>query len=179
MANALLSGTKQQQQDLITDFKSIESSTDAIGKALAEQMFQAGIDAQKGLIAGLEKNQEALIKAAKKIAKTITDEIKRELGIKSPSTVFRQIGEFIVEGLAQGIESGAQRVDGAVSGLVNQNALSNINAPISSLAAGQQASGGATLPGGIAAGAITIVTPFANPRLVALETLDALAARGK
>ena len=179
VANALLSGTKQQQQDLITDFNSIQSSTDAIGKALAEQMFQAGIDAQKGLIAGLEKNREALIKAAKRIAKTITDEIKRELGIKSPSTVFREIGTNIVEGLAQGIESGAQRVDSAVTGLVNPNALANVNAPISSLAAGQAASTGGVGVGGIAAGAITIVTPFANPRLVALETLDALAARGK
>jgi phage-related protein len=179
VANALLSGTAAQQQDLITDFKSIQSSTDQIGKALAEQMFQAGIDAQKGLIKGLEANQAALIKAAKKIAKTITDEIKRELGIKSPSTVFRQIGEFIVEGLAQGIEGGARRVDGAVSGLVNPDVLGNVNAPISSLAAQQTSPVGAVGPGGIAAGAITIVSPFANPRLVALETLDALAARGK
>jgi len=179
VANALLSGTKQQQQDLITDFESIQSSTDAIGKALAEQMYQAGIDAQKGLIKGLESNQAALIKAAKKIAKTITDEIKRELGIKSPSTVFREIGTNIVEGLAQGIESGTRRVDGAVSGLVNPNILGNVNSPIAAMTAQDAVGGSATLPGGIAAGAITIVSPFANPRLVALETLDALAARGK
>lgn len=180
VANALLSGTKAQQRDLIADFGSVQQASDQIGVALAEQMFRTGIEAQKGLIRGLEANRDALIKAAKRIAKTITDEIKRELGIKSPSTVFRQLGEFIVEGLALGIESGTDRVGRAVTGLVDPNALDNVNAPISSLAAGQTASGGAGAgAGGIASGAIQIVTPYANPRLVALEVMDALAARGK
>lgn len=181
VANALLSGTKAQQKELISDFQSIQSASSAIGTALADQMYQSGIQAQKGLIRGLEANRDALLKAARRIAKAITDEIKRELGIKSPSTVFRQLGEFIAEGLALGIESGTDRVTGAVTGLVNPNALSNVNAPISSLAAGQTASGGTGtgVVGGIAAGAIQIVTPYANPRLVALEVMDELAARGK
>lgn len=179
VANALLSGTQAQQADLINDFQSINTAASAIGTALAEQMFRAGVDAQKGLIAGLEANQAALIKAAKRIAKTITDEIKRELGIKSPSTVFRQLGEFIVEGLALGIESGTDRVANAVTGLVDPSALNNINAPISSLASQTAAAtgGGAAVPG--VPGGITVVTPYANPRLVAIEVMDALAARGK
>lgn len=179
VANALLSGTKQQQQDLIADFGSVQQSADAIGIALAEQMYRTGIEAQKGLIRGLEANREALIAAAKKIAKTITDEIKKELGIKSPSRVFQQIGEFITEGLALGIESGAGRVNSAVSGLVDTNNLSNINSPISALANQGTNGTGSAAVGGIEAGAITIVAPFANPRLVAIQTLDALAARGK
>lgn len=179
IARALLSGTEAQQRDLIADFGAIQTASTAAGTVLAEQMFRLGIEAQKGLIKGLEANQAALISAAKRIAKTITNEIKRELGIKSPSTVFRQLGEFIVEGLALGIESGTDRVAGAVSGLVDTNALNNLNAPVSSLAAGQTASGGTSGVPGVAAGAITIVTPYANPRLVAIEALDALAARGK
>lgn len=180
VANALLSGTKAQQQQLIADFGSIQQASDQIGLALAEQMYRAGIEAQKGLIRGLEANREALIKAAKKIAKTIADEVRRELGIKSPSRVFQQIGEFITEGLARGIESGSSRVNDAVRGMVDTSALTNLNSPLGSL--GNQTlpggSGSAAL-GGIEAGAITIVTPFANPRLVAIEALDALAARGK
>lgn len=179
VANALLSGTKQQQQDLIADFGSIQQASDAIGIALAEQMYRTGVEAQKGLIRGLEANREALIAAAKKIAKTITDEIKKELGIRSPSRVFQQIGEFITEGLALGIESGAGRVNSAVGGLVDTNALSNLNSPISSMTnQGLNGSGSAAV-GGIEAGAITIVSPFANPRLVAIEALNALAAQGK
>lgn len=179
VANALLSGTKAQQKQLIADFGSVQSASDQIGKALAEQMYRSGIEAQKGLIRGLEANREALIKAAKKIAKTIADEVRRELGIKSPSRVFQQIGEFITEGLARGIESGSNRVNAAVSGLVDNTALNNLNSPLSSLSNQGSVVGGAAAVGGIEAGAITIVTPFANPRLVAIEALDALAARGK
>jgi hypothetical protein len=180
VANALLSGTKAQQQQLIADFGSIQQASDQIGLALAEQMYRAGIEAQKGLIRGLEANREALIKAAKKIAKTIADEVRRELGIKSPSRVFQQIGEFITEGLARGIESGSSRVNDAVRGMVDTSALTNLNSPLGSLGNQTLPSGsGSAALGGIEAGAITIVTPFANPRLVAIEALDALAARGK
>lgn len=178
VANALLSGTKQQQQGLINDFESIQGSADTIGKLLATQMYQAGIDAQKGLIKGLEANQKALTEAAKKLAKKIADAVRKELGIKSPSRVFMEIGRFITEGLAQGIEAGQPRVDSAVNGLVPTD-LNNINPPISALGAQAGVTGGGAGVGGIEAGAITIVSPFANPRLVAIEALDALAARGK
>ena len=180
VANALLSGTAQQRGTLIEDFASLQRSTTQIGNLLADQMFGAGIEAQKGLIKGLEANQAALIEAAKRIAKRITDEVKRELGIHSPSTVFQKIGEFITEGLARGIESGTQRVNRAVSGLVDPDAVSNLNVPISGLASqGDTSLTTAGSGSSIAAGAITVVTPFANPRLVALEVMDALAARGK
>jgi hypothetical protein len=180
VARALLSGSTQQRNDLIADFASIQRSTSAIGTLLADQMFGAGIEAQKGLIKGLEANQKALIDAAKRIAKRITDEVKRELGIKSPSTVFKQIGTFITEGLAQGIEAGASRVNRAVTGLVDPNLVTNLNPGISSIGGGGNNSP-AVMPGSgnIAAGAITVVTPYANPRLVALEVMDALAVRGK
>lgn len=180
VARALLSGSDTQRSSLVSDFKSIEASTKAIGTALAEQMFGAGIEAQKGLIAGLEANREALIRAARTIAKRITDEVKRELGIRSPSTVFRDIGNNIAEGLARGIEGGTARVGSALTGLVDPSVLENVNSPISALGSQNAgASPAAAVSGGIAAGAITVVTPYANPRLVAVEVLDALAAQGK
>lgn len=180
VANALLSGTDAQRRDLIADFTSIQNSTSQIGTILAEQMYRAGVDAQKGLIEGLEANEKALIEAAKRIAKRITDEVKRELGIKSPSTVFRDIGLNITQGLANGLDAGKRTVDASMRALVPTEAISNLNAPLSNL--GAQGVGGSGLAGGgmaIAPGAIQIVTPFANPRLVAQEFLDALAARGK
>lgn len=179
VANALLSGTKAQQQQLIADFGSVQQSADAVGLALAEQMYRTGIEAQKGLIRGLEKNREQLIAAAKRIAKTITDEIKKELGIRSPSRVFEEIGGFITEGLALGIERGAGRVNSAVNGLVDTGGLSNLNSPLSALASQTATASGSAAVGGIEAGAITVVSPFANPRLVAVEVMNKLAERGK
>lgn len=180
VAKALLSGTDRQRSSLIADFRSIQASTTQIGTILADQMYGAGLEAQRGLVKGLEANQQALIDAAKKIAKTITNEVKRELGIKSPSTVFREIGLNVTQGLANGIDAGKRTVDASLRALVPTEAISNLNAPLSTLGA-QAAEGGGFTAGGtaISAGAIQIVTPFANPRLVAQEFLDALAARGK
>lgn len=180
IARALLSGTDAQRSSLVSDFKSIQSSTASIGNLLADQMYGAGIEAQKGLIKGLEANEKALVAAAKKIAQRITNEVKKELGIKSPSKVFQEIGLNITQGLANGIDQGQRVVDQSMRRLVPTDALNNLNAPLSSLAA--QGAGGGSLRGGgttIAEGAIQIVTPFANPRLVAQEFMDALAARGK
>jgi phage-related protein len=180
IARALLSGTDAQRSSLVSDFKSIQSSTASIGNLLADQMYGAGIEAQKGLIKGLEANEKALVAAAKKIAQRITNEVKKELGIKSPSKVFEEIGLNITQGLANGIDQGQRVVDQSMRRLVPTDALNNLNAPLSSLAA--QGAGGGSLRGGgttIAEGAIQIVTPFANPRLVAQEFMDALAARGK
>lgn len=180
VARALLSGTTQQREALVADFASLQASTSQIGTILAEQMFGAGIEAQKGLIEGLEANREALIQAAKRIAETIAAAVRRELGIRSPSTVFRQIGEFITEGLAQGIDAGKRRVDSAITGLVDPDTIANLNPSLSALGAQGSATGSAGAGGtSIAAGAIQVVSPFANPRLVALEVMDALAARGK
>ena len=74
----------------------------------------------------------------------------------------------------------AAGVGSALTGLVDPSVLENVNPPISSLASQNAgASPAAVGAGGIAAGDITIVTPYANPRLVAIEALDALAAQGK
>jgi hypothetical protein len=181
VARALMQGTAAQRRSLVADFGSLQQSTRGIGTLLADQMFGAGIEAQKGLIRGLTANQAALEKAAKHIARTIANKVREELGIHSPSTVFRQLGVFITEGLAQGIESGTARVRSAVTGLVDQNALSNLNPPISALSAQQTASGmrsGAAI-GGIESGAIQIITPYANPALVAEQVMDRLAVAGK
>lgn len=181
VARALMQGTAAQRRSLVSDFGSLQASTRSIGTLLADQMFGAGIQAQKGLIRGLTADQAALEQAAKRIAHTITKKVREELGIHSPSTVFRQLGVFITEGLAQGIESGTARVRSAVTGLVDQNALSNLNPPISALSAQQTASGmrsGAAI-GGIESGAIQIITPYANPALVAEQVMDRLAVAGK
>jgi hypothetical protein len=181
VARALMQGTAAQRRSLVADFAGLQQSTSGIGTLLADQMFGAGIEAQKGLIRGLTADQAALEKAAKHIAQVIANKVRQELGIHSPSTVFRQLGVFITEGLAQGIESGTARVRSAVTGLVDQNALSNLNPPISALSAQQTASGmrsGAAI-GGIESGAIQIITPYANPALVAEQVMDRLAVAGK
>lgn len=59
--------------------------------------------AGEGLIAGLEKQQKAIEKQMMKIAKAMEKSIKKALGIKSPSQVMMQVGDYTAEGFALGM----------------------------------------------------------------------------
>lgn len=148
---------------------------------LASRFARIGSDVISGLINGITGRVGSLFAYVDSIADRIADTFASALQIFSPSRVFRGFGEAITEGLTLGIQDGERMLENAVSGLVDTSVGGNINAPISSLAsqASTSASGASGGISGIAAGAIQIVTPFANPRLVALEVMDALAARGK
>lgn len=83
--------TKQLFKDAISNFKKVLAGED-IGKNLALGIL-TGITAAVGTI--LEPISDAFFK--------IVDEVKDLFGIHSPSTVFAEIGKFLVEGLQKGI----------------------------------------------------------------------------
>lgn len=64
-----------------------------LGKHAATQFHQAGIDAAQGLVNGLLKQEKKIEKTAKKLAKKLVKAIKKELGIKSPSRVGKDLGQ--------------------------------------------------------------------------------------
>ena len=66
---------------------SISQQADSLGTSAAQQFYQAGVDAAQGLVNGLLAQQEALDAAAKKLADALVKQVKKSLGIKSPSTV--------------------------------------------------------------------------------------------
>lgn len=80
----------------ITEVNKITAELDKVGtnlgKHAATQFHQAGIDAAQGLVNGLLKQEKKLTKAAKKLAKKLIKAIKKELGIKSPSRVGKDLG---------------------------------------------------------------------------------------
>lgn len=70
-------------------------------KSAAASVGRAIVD---GIVAGIKAGAGAIKDAAVGVAKGALDGAKGALGIKSPSTVFRdQVGKMISEGLAQGI----------------------------------------------------------------------------
>lgn len=74
-------------------------------KTAYDQFFKNGVAVAQGLVAGLEKERDSILKAMDKIADQLVDRIKKKLNIKSPSRVFGEIGENITAGLAHGIEA--------------------------------------------------------------------------
>lgn len=66
-----------------------------------------------GLLDGVDGNQAAVDKAARKLGNALVRAVKDELGIKSPSRVFRGIGENVIKGLDVGLDDTYVRRTGA------------------------------------------------------------------
>ena len=80
--------------------------------------LQLGVDIVRGLINGLTSMGGALWDAAQNIAKSAFNAIKSFFGIASPSKLMQfEIGPYIPQGLALGIEKNASFVDDAMDDL--------------------------------------------------------------
>lgn len=119
-ATAILGATKTEQGSLVSDWKSLESWSDVAGLVVADQMYAVGIAAQQGIVDGLLADDAKLVAAAESLADTLTKAVKKKLGIKSPSKVFRdQVGLMVAKGTAQGIDAGRSLVAASARGLLD------------------------------------------------------------
>ena len=69
---------------------------------------------QRLLLGAVDAQEKQIEHQMMKIAKAMQHAIKKALGIKSPSTVFAEIGQWIPRGLAKGVEGGAHHAKQAV-----------------------------------------------------------------
>jgi TP901 family phage tail tape measure protein len=114
-AQALMGANGSQIAQLNNMQSTLTSSAKSTGAVVADSMYGAGINAAKGLVRGLQSQEKAIDKQMLKIAKSMETAIKRALGIKSPSRLFHQIGQFITAGLVGGIDSGNRDVQSAAA----------------------------------------------------------------
>lgn len=107
LVTSLLQGGKKAITKLNVDTKGLTSTANTVSKTLATKFYQAGINAAQGLLRGLQKQQSQLNKIASTLANDMVKAIKKKLKIKSPSRVFRDIGDNVVKGLSIGLDQTA------------------------------------------------------------------------
>lgn len=103
--------------------------------ALASAAQSAGSAIVGGLIQGLTSGAGAIGAAMQSLAATAIGSFKGALGIASPSKVFAGLGEYVSEGAAQGIDSGAGAVQSSADDMLRPmlpagGSSSTTNAPI-------------------------------------------------
>lgn len=129
-----------EQKKYLSDWKTIYSSSESFSKnffaddfakiqkeyeaqlkdatdELYAQMSQIGTNIAKGLTAGMNSESRNLSKTMKKICSNIIKTAKKELKIKSPSRVFKQIGIHNIEGAEKGHEAEAPRLYKQIEGV--------------------------------------------------------------
>lgn len=144
LIHGLIEQTKQNVSDLKETLgtireafnqkvKDIEESAANAGKAAAEwvngvlsefrekrdEFFNAGKNLIQGFIDGIKNLKEQAISSVTGIATSAVDKFKTLLGIRSPSTVFAEIGGYIDQGLANGITAAISYVTTAMQGVVD------------------------------------------------------------
>lgn len=133
-----LPGLAQSGVNLVISF--VNSVGNAIGSPANQAAMQAaGINLSSAIISGMSGgliSQSSISKvesAALRIAKSIPAAIKLLLGIKSPSKVTHELGEFTAQGLANGLLATSGAVSSAAT-IVGNSAVTSLKKTLSSIA---------------------------------------------
>lgn len=86
-------------------------------------LFDIGKNLIQGLIDGVNNMIETAKNAVANVGNAVIDKVKNVLGIHSPSTVFAEIGGYIVQGLANGITGSLGYVNDAMNKLIDATKL--------------------------------------------------------
>lgn len=102
--NGLLGATSAQVKQFNTLTSQLATTADSVGTTVAGSLYNAGINAAKGLVKGLSSQQKAIDAQMNRIALAMAKVIKSALGIHSPSKLFQGFGVNTLQGLVNGLE---------------------------------------------------------------------------
>ena len=82
-----------------------------------------GMNMIEGLWGGIKSKFDSVIARVKELASKLPEAVKKVLGISSPSKVFAEVGKWIPEGLALGIENNLAPVQSAADAMAGATAI--------------------------------------------------------
>ena len=82
-----------------------------------------GLNMIEGLWGGIKSKFDSVIARVKALAAKLPEAVKKVLGISSPSKVFAEVGKWIPEGLALGIENNLAPVQSAADAMAGATAI--------------------------------------------------------
>ena len=125
----LLKGGAGAITDINTLSDDIELASSKLGKTASSNLYQAGVNAAKGIVDGIKSEMKPLEKVMTELANKIVGPLKKALKIKSPSRVMAELGKFVGKGLAEGLTSTAKEVEKA-SDIVSSTTIDSMKQAI-------------------------------------------------
>lgn len=98
----------------------LERVSKKLGKTASNELYQAAVDSAQGIVDGLKKERKKIEKEMRSIAKAMAKALKKELGIKSPSRVFRDIAVQTMRGLLNGVQKSTSAVSSSTAKVGNK-----------------------------------------------------------
>ena len=103
-AKQLLEGGAGAISEMNSLSASLTKTSTNLGTATSRALYQAAVDSAAGIVKGLQSQEAALKVEMTKLGTYMVSAIKKELGIKSPSRVFAEVGGDIISGLVRGLD---------------------------------------------------------------------------
>lgn len=116
----IINGGQSAIDELNQMSKDLDTISQGLGDDASSNLYDAGVHMAEGLVAGLESQQAELQKQMDKLAEYMVNAINKKLGIKSPSRVMAQVGEYTVDGLVKGLQSSADLVANASESVASE-----------------------------------------------------------
>lgn len=172
-ADALLGGGTGSIQNVNSLVSQINGIADSLGGETSSRMYQAGVDAAKGLVDGLTSLSAQLDAAAYRLGGSIATAVRKSLGIASPSRVLRAMMSDVGDGAALGLDDQHVKVGSAAARLAAKVAIRPGDTYASTAAAAAGVSGN----GDQRFRDLIVHTPTEDPQAVAMEVLNEVTGR--
>lgn len=110
----------------------LKDSAHDLGLQGGRAMYNAGVDAAKGLVNGLESKRRSIEIQMTKIARSVVRTLRKQLKMHSPSRVMESLGGYTVEGMANGIAKSAPLISKAAEG-IGDSAINTMKRSLSNI----------------------------------------------
>ena len=135
LMNKFVSGIKSKKHNVISGSTSGLSSAIKNMRGYYSGFYSAGSYVAGGFSSGIRANIQNAASAAAQMASAASSAARRNLKIRSPSRVFKEIGSYVPQGFAQGISMFGGQVKKSVSTMADTatNTTRNVLAQILSM----------------------------------------------
>lgn len=111
----LKSGIENLYDSAISKFRDLRGNVLGAVTGAATWLLEAGKDVIRGLISGIDQVGSGIYNKLKGLGQSVIDGFKKGAGISSPSRLMHESGMYLMQGLANGIDSGKQLALDAIS----------------------------------------------------------------
>lgn len=117
IVDGLINAIKVMPQKVLSIFNSLKSQVTSWGSGMVSSMVSIGGNLISGLWNGIGNKVSWITGKIKGFGNSVIGQIKKIFGVKSPSTVMKQIGDYLAQGLAIGVEDNANKPINAITAL--------------------------------------------------------------
>ena len=117
IVDGLINAIKVMPQKVINIFNSLKSQITSWGSEMVSSIKKIGSNLISGLWNGIGDKVSWITNKIKGFGNSVIGQIKKIFGVHSPSTVMEQIGDYLAQGLAIGVEDNANKPINAITAL--------------------------------------------------------------